>query len=240
LVATVRDSRVVHTDDTGWRIDGETAWLWVFATTEVTVYTIGYSRGADVVCGVLGAAFTGRVVSDGLPALDSLPYDRAQCLSHLIRRAAELAALHKAGAARFPRVVKGLLQEAIALRDRRAALAPTTYQRKCRELEHRLDRLLAGHSTVHENEKLRRYLRKHRDELLVCLDDPEVAPTNNLAEQQLRGAVIVRKLGGCNRSDVHAWAHAVHASGRPDRPSPRTPLHRLRRPVAAATRRSGR
>jgi hypothetical protein len=212
LIATVRESRVVHTDDTGWRIDGESAWLWVFATSEVTVYVIAQSRGANVVREVLGVGFRGHLVSDGLPALDSLTYERAQCLGHLLRRAADLAELHQAGAARFPLAVKRLLQDVIALRGHRDGLAPSTYRRKCREFENRLDRLLDGHSTVRENEKLRRHMLRHRDELLVCLYEPDVPPTNNLAEQQLRGAVIVRKLGGCNRSPIHAWAHAVHAS----------------------------
>lgn len=214
LLATVRASPVVHTDDTGWRIDGESAWLWVFATQDVTVYVVARSRGSDVVIGMLGPEFAGRLVSDGLPALDALDtvYARAQCLGHLIVRASELASLHKAGAARMPRTVKGLLQDVIALRGRRDDLAASTYRRHCRGVEQRLDRLLAGHSTVAENEKLRRHMRKHRDQLLVCLDDPAVPPTNNLAEQRLRGAVIVRKLGGCNRSDEHAWAHAIHAS----------------------------
>ncbi|MGH8676274.1 MAG: IS66 family transposase [Burkholderiales bacterium] len=214
LIATVRASPVVHTDDTGWRIDGESTWLWVFATEAVTVYVIARSRGSDVVLGVLGADFAGRLVSDGLPALDALDgiYARAQCLGHLIVRASELASLHKAGAARMPLAVKGLLQDVIALRGCRDDLAASTYRRKCRGVEQRLDRLLAGHSTVTENEKLRRHMVKHRDQLLVTLDDPAVPPTNNLAEQRLRGAVVVRKLGGCNRSDEHAWAHAIHAS----------------------------
>jgi hypothetical protein len=53
---------------------------------------------------------------------------------------------------------------------------------------------------------------KHRDQLLVCLRDPLVEPTNNLAERELRGALEIRKLGGCNRSSAHAGAHAVLAS----------------------------
>ena len=215
MTAAVRASAVVHTDDTGWRIDGESAWLWVFATEDITVYVVARSRGSDVVLDVLGADFAGWLVSDGLPALDALDavgYARAQCLGHLIVRASELASLHKAGAARMPLAVKELLQDAIALRGRRDDLAASTYRRQCRVVEQRLDHLLDGHSTVTENEKLRRHMRKHRDQLLVCLDDPAVPPTNNLAEQRLRGAVIVRKLGGCNRSELHAWAHAVHAS----------------------------
>lgn len=59
---------------------------------------------------------------------------------------------------------------------------------------------------------MRRHLRKHRDQLLVCLYEPSVEPTNNLAERELRNAVIVRKRGGCHRSDAHTQAHAVLAS----------------------------
>jgi hypothetical protein len=215
LVEHVRSSPVVHTDDTGWRIDTDSAWLWVFATAEVTVYVIVRSRGAGVVVSMLGQDFAGRLVSDGLPALDALDaldYRRAQCLGHLLRRASEMAATQVRGAARFPLAVKVLLKDVFALRARRDELADSTFARYRRDLEQRLDRLLAGRSTVPDNERLRRHLRKHREQLLVCLHEPAVEPTNNLAERELRGAVVVRKLGGCHRSDAHAAAHAVLAS----------------------------
>jgi hypothetical protein len=189
LVEHVRTSPVVHTDDTGWRIDTDSAWLWVFATAEVTVYVIARSRGSDVVVSMLGEDFAGRLVSDGLPALDALDaldYRRAQCLGHLLRRASEMAELQVRGAARFPLQVKGLLQDVLALRVLRDELTDSTFARRRRDLEQRLDHLLAGHSTVADNERLRRHLRKHRDQLLVCLYEPSVEPTNNLAERELR------------------------------------------------------
>jgi transposase len=39
LVHVVKHSPVVHTDDTGWRIRFESAWLWVFATPFFTIYS---------------------------------------------------------------------------------------------------------------------------------------------------------------------------------------------------------
>ena len=48
--------------------------------------------------------------------------------------------------------------------------------------------------------------------LLTFLYHDAVAPTNNAAERELRPAVIVRKTGGCNRTDAGAEAHAVLAS----------------------------
>lgn len=216
LVHIVQRSAVVHTDDTGWRIQCESAWLWVFATAEVTVYVVARSRGSDVVLDTLGADFAGTLVSDGLPALDTLhkrhAFRRAQCLGHPLRRAREMAAEQDKGAVRFPRAVKGLLQEAIALSHRHGELAPSTMYQYARAIERRTDRLLASHLTHPDNHRLRQHLLTHRNQLFPCLYDPSVPPTNNLAEQQLRGAVVTRKIGGCNRTDEHARSHAVIAS----------------------------
>jgi hypothetical protein len=212
LIASARASPVVHTDDTGWRIDGDSAWLWVFATAEITLYRIDRSRGAGVVEQILGPDFEGCLVSDGLPALDSLDMWRAQCLGHLIVRCAELIATPGAVGVWYPLAIMRALQHVIALRKRRDELAASTYAGYCRDIERRIDRLLSCTSSIPDYERLRRHMAKHREQLLVCLYEPAVEPTNNLAERELRGAVVIRKLGGCNRSDQHADAHAVIAS----------------------------
>ncbi len=215
LVQLVRHSAVVQTDDTGWRIDARPAWLWVFATGQATVYVIAEGRGHQVVTDVLGRQFAGTLVSDGLPALDALDqldYVRAQCLGHLLRRARELDETQSRGAVRFPRAVKLLLQQAILLAHRHDELSPATMREYTRRIERRTDRLLRAQLTQPENRKLAQHLRKHRLQLFGSLYDPEIPPTNNLSEQQLRSAVITRKIGGCNRSDRHAGAHAIIAS----------------------------
>lgn len=216
LVYVARQSAVVHTDDTGWRIDGRSAWLWVFATADVTVYVMSDGRGLSVVLDVLGQEFAGRLVSDGLPALDGLNkfgFQRAQCLGHLVRRAREMAeASRPEELLTFPRAIKGLLQSAITLSSRHQELAPSTFATYRRRIERRCDAMLAPAQLDSDNQRLAEHLRKHRDQLFGSLYDPAVPPTNNLAEQQLRGAVITRKIGGCNRVDRHAHAHAVLAS----------------------------
>lgn len=216
MVHIARQSPVVHTDDTGWRINVESAWLWVFATDFITIYVVARSRGSDVVLDTLGEDFAGRLVSDGLPALDTLDrqhgFLRAQCLGHPLRRAVEMEAEQKAGAVLFPRAVKGLLKDAVALSHRHGELAPSTMAEYARQIERRTDQLLAKDIAHPENRKLRDHLLAHRDQLFPCLYDPRVPATNNLAEQQLRGAVVTRKIGGCNRTDAHAESHAIIAS----------------------------
>jgi transposase len=45
LLEALRQSHVVHVDETGWRIGRLNAWLWVFSSKDVTIYAIRPSRG---------------------------------------------------------------------------------------------------------------------------------------------------------------------------------------------------
>lgn len=216
LVGIARQSPVVHSDETGWKVDTKSAWLWVFATPAVTIYAVRFSRGHGVVLEMLGADFAGTLVSDGLPALDPLHkrhgFRRAQCLGHPLRRAVDLLDVQKRGAARFPHLVKGLLTDAIALSHRHGELSASTMAEYARRIERRADDLLAWQPANDENARLAKHLRDHREQLFPSLYDSAIPPTNNFAEQEIRGAVITRKIGGCNRSERHAHAHAQIAS----------------------------
>src|SRR3972149_3150144 len=44
LLLRLRASEVVHVDETGWKVAGQTAWLWVFTNESLSVYTIDPTR----------------------------------------------------------------------------------------------------------------------------------------------------------------------------------------------------
>jgi hypothetical protein len=44
-----RNSTVLHADETGWRVNGKTYWLWCFSNKDVTYYVIDRSRASPVV-----------------------------------------------------------------------------------------------------------------------------------------------------------------------------------------------
>ncbi len=71
LVEALRESAVVHADETGWRIGTLSAWLWVFTNQETTVYTIRRSRGHGVVVDILGSEYGGILNSDCFLAYDA-------------------------------------------------------------------------------------------------------------------------------------------------------------------------
>jgi len=77
---------------------------------------------------------------------------------------------------------------------------------------HLTQALLAQPRADPAEESLRARLWKQRDYLRVFLDHPGVDPTNNLAERQLRPAVIARKLSCGNKTLAGAKAWQILAS----------------------------
>jgi transposase len=212
LEQAARASPVQHIDETGWRIGGRAAWLWVFADERMTLYRIRPSRGHDVIIETLGEDYGGVVVSDCFLAYDPLAGPKQKCFSHLLKTCGEIEQAKTKGAVRFSRKVGALLRQAMALRRRRGELSPHGYAAARGRIEAAMDRLLAGTYTDPDNARLAKRLRKHRGSLFTFLYRGEVEATNNRAERELRPAVIARKLSAGNRTEAGAETHAVLAS----------------------------
>jgi transposase len=221
LIDALRRCHIVHADETGWRVGAVNAWLWVFSNKDVTIYTIRTgpgARGHEVPKDMLGPDFDGYLIVDGFKAYEVLDYKKGQCNGHLLRRTKELVdtplSARQQGAVE---TLSALLQEAIALAQRREQLTPAGYARRVSEIDNRLEDWLTLWFGCFESldpdvKRLLKHVANHRDEWLVFLDDPEVPATNNHAERMLRPAVITRKIGGCNKTLLGALVHSILAS----------------------------
>ena len=219
LIEALRQSHVVHADETGWRVGRLNAWLWVFSSKQATVYVIRTGQGArghQVPQEILGPGFDGYLVVDGLKTYDVLEVAKGRCNGHLLRRCKELRDVVPTKEQQHLQALSALLKEAIDLAKRREEQAPEDYGRRVQDIEDRLDDWLAGNENRRrrsaELDRLDRHLRAHRGEWLTFLHDPEVPPTNNHAEQMLRPAVITRKVGGCNKNLLGALVHSILSS----------------------------
>jgi len=56
---SISTSAVLNADETGWRLNGITHWLWCFTTKELCYYLITKSRASPVVKQILGTLFRG-------------------------------------------------------------------------------------------------------------------------------------------------------------------------------------
>jgi transposase len=213
MVLAVRHAVVVYADETGWKIAGLMAWLWVFVTAEVTVYVIRRSRGFDVIEEILTAEYAGTLGRDGWAPYRKLEACTHQtCLAHLLVRCRNMLEVAVAGEARYPPAVRRVLKTALALRDRRDEMCPHGFAVARGRLEARADRLLESRLTHEPNAKLQKHLANERDALFTFLHRPGVEATDWRGEQAIRPAVVNRKTSGGSRSDNGTDAQGILTS----------------------------
>lgn len=217
LIEVVRSSSVVHADETGWRIGILSAWLWVFANQEVTVYAIRDNRSSDVVVEILGKKFKGVLTSDCFVAYDDkrlADWIKQKCLAHLLKDLKEMEESKTGRAVQFARDGTAVLRAALELKAEKPNLDPATFAQHAQTLETQLDALISRKRKLKDPDNIRfaRRLRKHRSHLLRFLYVDGLDATNNLAERQLRPGVIIWKINGCNRTRGGAETHSVLAS----------------------------
>ena len=212
IVEHVRAGDRVVPDETGWRVGGRNAWLHAFATGEAAAYLIDARRGFEASEKVLGPDYAGHMTHDGWA-----PYRRfwrashQLCLAHLLRRCNELLEVATRGAVVFPRRVKAILKEALAVRDDRDAgrLAPGRAAAAADDLQGRMRRAVEPVKVHRANETFAKHLWANRHHLFTFLRHERADATNWRGEHALKPAVVNRKVWGGNRTDAGARAQYV-------------------------------
>ena len=215
LIEGVRSSRAVAPDETGWRINGQKAWLWAFAGENVTVYLIAAGRGYEHAAEILGKDFSGVLERDGWAPYRRFTAAKHQtCAAHLLRRTGELIADSVAGQARVPHAARRILKDALELRDQRAhdVIDAEEFGLKVTDLKRRTDKLLQIRPTHEPNRRLLAHLANEREHMFTFLTEPGVQATNWRAEQALRPVIVNRKSWGGNRTWSGARTQQITAS----------------------------
>lgn len=218
LRAAVRERPVVHTDDTGWRVGGESAFLMVFETDEATVYQVRPRHRNEEVREVVPGDYQGVLVSDRGRSYDAqaLAQVRQQkCLAHILRSISAVVETKYGRGRSFGKRLKELLQEGMALwrayhAGEVVAFALEASRLKASITHHLRNRTLPDR----DNQRLLDEIgwHHHRGNLLRFLDDPTIEPTNNRAERALRPAVIARKVSQCSKNGAGAYAFSAFTS----------------------------
>lgn len=210
LAEQARASAVLHADETGWRVNGLTHWLWCFANRHSCFYMIDRSRGGPALSKFFTEAFDGVLVRDFWAAYDALEVNEHQCcLVHLLREL-EKVDLHNTSAQwqAFAKQLRRLVRDGIRLR-KRPDFTPDKYPRRIVRIGARLLALARGTYADADAARLANRLLKYCDSLFTFLDHPDVPFENNLAERMIRPAVLIRKNSQSNRSDKGAATQAV-------------------------------
>ena len=113
--------------------------------------------------------------------------------------------------------LRHLLGRAVHLHQIRETLTPASFTLRRRRIENAVDRLvfrtfLPETPDTDNARRLQDRYRQHRASLFVFFDRPDVPPTNNASEQDLRPSVIHRKVTGGYRSQRGADISAIFTS----------------------------
>ena len=207
----ISTSAVLSADETGWRLNGVTHWLWCFTTKELSYYLITKSRGSPVLKEVLGAVFRGILICDFWGAYNKVSaLAKQRCFYHLFT---ELEKVDKTNSSpewkAFRKKLLRLLKDAIRLYERKDRLEQKDYDRRKKRLYGRLGQFLKVDYTFKDGKRLIKRLKRHKNELFTFLEYEGVSPYNNHVEQQLRKPVLTRKVSQQNRSEQGTKTQAV-------------------------------
>ena len=208
ILARLRRSRIVCSDETTVRIDGRTHWNWVFQNEQVVIHVIRNSRAASVVTDVLAGHRPTIWVSDLYGAQQGHADLWQVCLAHQLR---DCKFAIEAGDAIFAPRMKALLLRAVVLARRRASLAESTRRTYQQRLDRELDKIMALAPTNQHGKRLRKRYGKVRSHLFTVLPHPDAPPDNNGSERELRPTATYRKVTGGFRSN---WGADLFANVR--------------------------
>lgn len=208
----LRNSPSVHSDETSWYAGSPRSWLWVLANTTTTCYRVDERRSRQVIQQMLGENYNGTLTSDCLVVYEGVCSSQQKCYAHhckAIKKAIQerREEASKKGEAEsdclaFLEKLNALLKTAQHVKEqwRQQQIPAKVYWQRCLELEDQADELLLPQRENDIEEKVANRLRKQRKYLFTFLYRENVDATNNLAERQLRPAVIARKVSCGNRT----------------------------------------
>ena len=191
-VASLRQAKVVSSDETGVRIEGSNAYHWVFRCDEAVVHQAAPTRGAVVVRDMMDGHRPEVWCSDRYVAQQGHADAHQTCLAHLAR---DVAYAIEAGEDLLPMRLKLWLHKAFGLARDIETLAASTITAKRRALQRDLQDILDTPTSCELAKAVQNKFRRAKDQLLTfALWPGQVEATNNGCERALRPAVIQRKV----------------------------------------------
>jgi transposase len=217
LLAMLPTEDRLNVDETGHKENGKRLWTWCFRAYLYTVYKISPSRGSDVLMEVLGAEFDGVLGCDYFSAYRK--YMRLNhnvllqfCLAHFIRDVKFLAQHpNKKNQAHGKRLLDDLRKLFRIIHRRHGYASPETFRRSLEAAQRDLvwDATMESPHT-REAKALEERFYQHTESYFRFITEPNVEPTNNLAEHAMRFVAIHRRITQGTRSEEgRQWCERI-------------------------------
>ncbi len=197
-----------HADETYWRIGGESGYGWFHGNEHLAHFRIVPTRSGKVSRAILGEDYQGNLTTDCYAGYDAhKTKSKQKCLAHVKRTAEQWYGRvpEEARASRiFFKSVERWAKSGCRWHRKWKTRSGPEKDKQASWLRKELDRLEQMPVDSQRAERLQKRLRRYHNEWLTFLTDPNVSPTNNLAEQALRSLVILRKVSFGSRTRAGA------------------------------------
>jgi len=187
LVKIIRKGDILYADETGWQVKGKSAWLWIMASEEATVYQASESRGKDIFKSMYGKS-RAQVMHDGYKGYHWIPKEKTlSCWAHFLRFAYEETHHLKRGSPGIR--LRDKLVDTYHLKQQKDKLSEEALHALLRR---QIKSLLLIKSRLKPVKNIQRRLGEQKQGLInALLYSPD--GTNNLAERELRPMVMAKK-----------------------------------------------
>jgi hypothetical protein len=194
----LRACEVNHADETYYRIDGKTAYVWFHGNEHLAHFYICGTRSGKISRKILGKDYAGGLVTDCYSGYDRHATKiKQRCVQHLKNSAKNwlkvIAETAVASRQFFNDVITWTKRCCRWYRRWKSDSGPEK-DREAAWLRGEQARLESVTLDSKKANTLQGRIRRYTKEWLTFLDHPGVPPTNNLAEQAVRCLVILRKL----------------------------------------------
>ena len=186
-------------DETGHHDDGKLHWTWCFQTPAYSVFHIDPSRGSGVLETILGTDFDGLIGADYWGAYRKyarLFKVRMQyCMAHLIREIRFVAEHRTKTLSGWGKQLLEWLKDMFQTLHRRKDYTAKGFTRRMAKIQHAFLRRMRRPPNHHLARKLaKRFKGKSAEDYFRFLTEPDVEPTNNGTEREIRHSVIDRRI----------------------------------------------
>lgn len=211
LEKELKSSKVRFKDETGWRYNGKTFWVWVIATTNGVLYRIEKSRSKRVAQKM--QSHSGVDECDCYSVYDKLGGRKQRCWSHSMRiaKTPEYGFRDDREIEEYKKLVGKIGRLFHNSKEDKKKKGVSVKLRLI--YEKKLLKVLQSPKWLGRNtDKLVNYIMKRDEEWFTFLEFEDVEPTNNRAERALRHVVVKRKISQQSRSLKSMASYAMQAS----------------------------
>jgi len=219
LSTLILSSSIVHVDETGWKIGKENCYTWIFKSTSQTLLLYGEKRNEEVLDRILPRGiFKGIGITDCYKMYEKYFNVAQKCWAHFLRKAIKLKLFfpEKKKYQIFFKELYEIFVDAKGLKEKKDSKANEVLK-----LEEKIQKICTlktkklGKRTTkdfREFVNLQKNLMRNIKDLFTFVLNPDVNPTNNDAEQNLRHVAKSRNNYQTSKTKKGAKRHSIIAS----------------------------